>query len=731
MQQDNIKVSVLTPIYNHSLIYVRQCLDSLKAQTLQEIEFILIDNGAPDEAKQLIEEYKNLDERFRILHIEKNQGYGYAMNLGLEAAKGEYIGIVESDDWIEPEMYEKLYELAETNHAEIILSQIYEFYNNRNIYKCKYSKNFFNKLIESSDELKEQAISKRAQHWANIYKNNLLKEYNIKFNTEIYSSPDIGFLYQSILSANSIFVTPHAYIHYRMDNPNSSIQEKDFVAKKVLNEYEYITTFLEKIDAKQDVWDVTIYNEYLSCMGSIYNRFNSLSQKKLNYIKIVSKIFRKHIANKKITFKKFSKKDKKTFYTIAYHPVTFYLKTIIEDKKASMNGETKTIKFLGGIIKRKYTPTAHKYYIFGIQFYKKRNKKSQKTSPFKFIQSTKIDNLKKIKILGFTIYKQVSENQYKNSAEYFKGVFKIITFRKRGEYNRIKKYYLFGIPVFKKHIFDTEQLRQTLNSLIVNTRAAALHPETFGPYKNINLNKDVVLICGGPTVEKFIPIKNAVYVTINDCCKYEHVEFDYLFLQELHPNKNKNTIANNYKKKNGICTKFYGIIPDKRLESLYDIPIKRIPQSHIVADNILQYYLDDKIAGGFTYNLATEPIADYGGTAFSAIQFTLWTNPKRIFIVGADCAPFGHAFSKPVENLSTNWHIAHIKRWKQLKQFAEEVYPDVKIYSVNPVGLKGVFEDIFSTNDSSKYINNYNEIFNDIELEEITHAKNDKIANII
>ena len=86
MQQDNIKVSVLTPIYNHSLIYVRQCLDSLKAQTMQEIEFILIDNGAPEDAKRLISEYESMDSRFRVIHFAENQGYGKAMNAGLDAA---------------------------------------------------------------------------------------------------------------------------------------------------------------------------------------------------------------------------------------------------------------------------------------------------------------------------------------------------------------------------------------------------------------------------------------------------------------------------------------------------------------------------------------------------------------------------------------------------------------------------------------------------------------------
>lgn len=79
-----MKVSVLTPIYNHNITYVRQRLESLKAQTLREMEFILIDNGANQESKDLIDEFIKKDPRFKVIHFKKNVGYGNAINSGLD-----------------------------------------------------------------------------------------------------------------------------------------------------------------------------------------------------------------------------------------------------------------------------------------------------------------------------------------------------------------------------------------------------------------------------------------------------------------------------------------------------------------------------------------------------------------------------------------------------------------------------------------------------------------------
>lgn len=116
-------VSVLVPIYNVEK-YLSQCLDSLCAQTLKNIEFICINDGSTDNSGNILEKYAKNDSRFKII-TKPNSGYGDSMNVGLEAATGEYIGIVESDDFAEPNMFEKLYKAAKNNNLDIVKSNCF------------------------------------------------------------------------------------------------------------------------------------------------------------------------------------------------------------------------------------------------------------------------------------------------------------------------------------------------------------------------------------------------------------------------------------------------------------------------------------------------------------------------------------------------------------------------------------------------------------------------------
>ena len=129
---NNIKISVLVSIYNHDVKYVRKCLESLENQTFKDLEIILLDNGAIQEAKDLIEEFLPKDSRFKVIHIKENKGYGHALNLGLEEAKGEYIGIVESDDFTSPDMYQKLYDKIRKFDADVCIGGFYVHYSDNN-----------------------------------------------------------------------------------------------------------------------------------------------------------------------------------------------------------------------------------------------------------------------------------------------------------------------------------------------------------------------------------------------------------------------------------------------------------------------------------------------------------------------------------------------------------------------------------------------------------------------
>ena len=119
------KVSVIVPVYNAEK-YLRRSLDSLKIQTLQEFEVILIDDGSKDFSSAICDEYVGSDSRFSVIH-KQNEGVSAARQTGLDAAHGEYVIHVDSDDWVEPTMLEELYTKAISENADIVIC---DYFNN-------------------------------------------------------------------------------------------------------------------------------------------------------------------------------------------------------------------------------------------------------------------------------------------------------------------------------------------------------------------------------------------------------------------------------------------------------------------------------------------------------------------------------------------------------------------------------------------------------------------------
>ena len=116
--EKKVKVSVLVPIYNVEE-FLPECLDSLVNQTLRDIEIICINDGSTDNSLNIIKKYASKDNRIKIID-KKNTGYGDSMNQGLKKAMGEYVGIVESDDFIERDAFEIMYNLAKKKNVEVV-----------------------------------------------------------------------------------------------------------------------------------------------------------------------------------------------------------------------------------------------------------------------------------------------------------------------------------------------------------------------------------------------------------------------------------------------------------------------------------------------------------------------------------------------------------------------------------------------------------------------------------
>lgn len=240
----SIQLSVIVPVYNAEK-YLQQCLQSLSGQRCKGIEFLCINDGSQDSSLSILRQWAEKDKRFRIIS-QQNQGYGKAMNIGLQAAKGTYIGIVEPDDWIEDDMYESLMALASQTKAEIIKSDYF------------IEKNSTSKICGKMEGLVEGAtLSPRNVPeylagapciWSGIYRRDWLEENNIRFSeTPGASFQDLGFCIRTWLAAKSITVTLRAFYHYREDNPSSSIRRLEDGAWAAHRELELLTGVFNKI----------------------------------------------------------------------------------------------------------------------------------------------------------------------------------------------------------------------------------------------------------------------------------------------------------------------------------------------------------------------------------------------------------------------------------------------------------------------------------------------------
>jgi len=225
--KNKIKVSILMPSYN-VVSFIRECLESVISQTLKEIEIICIDAGSTDGTLDVLNEYVLVDERIRLFRSDI-KSYGHQMNIGIKAAKGEYIGIVETDDFVEPNMFEMLYKKAIKLKADVVKGPYYEYMSNSKKAICYYSEFLNNKLpIEKCFSIKEYGdlLVYHASVWTGIYKTSYLLSNNIFF----IESPgagyvDVGFRIDSLINSSKIAWDKTAYYNYRVSNSSSSTNQ--------------------------------------------------------------------------------------------------------------------------------------------------------------------------------------------------------------------------------------------------------------------------------------------------------------------------------------------------------------------------------------------------------------------------------------------------------------------------------------------------------------------------
>ena len=249
-----VRVSVIVPVYNVEP-YLRECLDSILGQSLKEIEIICVNDGSTDSSPAILEEYAGKDPRIRLISQE-NGGYGKAMNRGLEAALGEYIGIVEPDDYVDPDMFRDLYEIAKGQDLDFVKADFYRFTRdadgkeqNRYIYLDE-EKTHYNQVFDPSQ--RPEAIRFTLNTWCGIYRRSFLEQHHIRHNeTPGASFQDNGFFFQTFIYGKRAMIVNHPYYHNRRDNPNSSVKSKGKVYCMNV-EYDFIQDILKR---EPEIWE--------------------------------------------------------------------------------------------------------------------------------------------------------------------------------------------------------------------------------------------------------------------------------------------------------------------------------------------------------------------------------------------------------------------------------------------------------------------------------------------
>ena len=221
-------ISVIIPVYNVEK-YIRKCLDSVVNQTYKDLEIIIVDDGSPDNCGAIIDEYAKTDGRIKVIH-KPNGGLSAARNDALKIATGEWIAFVDSDDWCELDMYEKVIRVADKEDADIVIFNPFRNYDDREEVLRAFPYDF---VTEDRDFIHGLQLSALSRHltpistrwsqgfpWDKLFKRSLVYENDLTFDVTVRANEDVIFDIRAFQFAKKVAYTNETLYHYR-DNPNS------------------------------------------------------------------------------------------------------------------------------------------------------------------------------------------------------------------------------------------------------------------------------------------------------------------------------------------------------------------------------------------------------------------------------------------------------------------------------------------------------------------------------
>ena len=265
------------------------------------------------------------------------------------------------------------------------------------------------------------------------------------------------------------------------------------------------------------------------------------------------------------------------------------------------------------------------------------------------------------------------------------------------KYLKLKKglSYLSQLPTvmsgLNKRLDDISGLNKRLDDIFYNMQVLSMlqnfHAPVFPQFKGVHEGERIVIVASGPSARRYKRMPNALHLAINFSFYRSDIEFDYMFVNDCSIEDKQNNRY--FDKRIENTKKFFGMIPKKRLSQLSRL--QNMQPRLLNMPNTYAYLLEDVLCNKFATHLECEPFGDFCGTVFSALQFVLYTKPAQIYLVGCDCTHSSHFYDSSYTNDYSPMYNSFIK----FSDFAKATYPDIQIYSINPVRLKGLFNDVY------------------------------------
>ena len=303
-----MKLSVIVPVWNTAK-YLPKCLDSILNQSLKDIEIIVVNDGSSDNSVEVIKKYVK-KYKDRIIFLDKeNGGQGSARNLGIKKAHGDYIGFVDSDDFIEKTMYEEMYKSAIDNDSDIVICNISDYYEKDD------SKKDVLLGLSNTPSINEAIVKSVPSVVNKIYRRELLQNRAISFDESIWYE-DLPYSMQILVNAQKISFVEKPFYNYFHRNVSTMHNKNISKNLDILKAYNILINYLNEnnlYDKYKEEFDFILLKEvYLATINRVLRTSNKHSEKK----KIIKEIRKNTSIRKTKYFSLLSKAYKISYYLI-------------------------------------------------------------------------------------------------------------------------------------------------------------------------------------------------------------------------------------------------------------------------------------------------------------------------------------------------------------------------------------------------------------------------------